>query len=359
VRDVEPGEMLVIDDSGVRSVFPFQRKNRKMCLFEYVYFARPDSTLEGASVYAVRRALGSRLAIEHPVPDPGRGDTVVIPVPDSGVPAAVGFADEAKIPFEMGLIRSHYVGRTFIEPQESIRHFGVRLKLSPNRAAIQGKRVIVVDDSVVRGTTSHDRPMLRDAGAAELHVRISEPTDGVAATTASTPPTRGEPSRRATASTRSGTSQADSIGYLSLEGLVDAVRSVEAKSKSPRPGPTRRLLPRLLLGLYPKSPSPRRPRPPAPPRGWLDGTPPRKQDSYPMNLFERMPDRVSIYEVSPRDGLQNGAATISPRGQAPAARRARRVGAPPHIEIHELRLAEVGAPAGRGRARRRIAPLPR
>src|SRR6185437_9248516 len=170
VRDVLPGEVIVIDENGIRSSFPFARVPRRMCLFEYVYFARPDSTIEGASVYAVRKALGRRLAEEQPVPS--GDDVVVVPVPDSGVPAAVGLAAQARVPFEIGLIRSHYVGRTFIEPQQSIRHFGVRLKLSPNRAVIQGKRVVVVDDSIVRGTTSRKIVrMVRDAGAREVHVR--------------------------------------------------------------------------------------------------------------------------------------------------------------------------------------------
>ncbi|MCC6556439.1 MAG: amidophosphoribosyltransferase [Polyangiaceae bacterium] len=235
VRDVAPGEMIIIDASGVRCRSPFPARARKMCLFEYVYFARPDSTLEAASVYEVRKALGRRLAEERPVaPGP---DLVVIPVPDSGLPAAIGFADRAGAPFEMGLIRSHYVGRTFIEPQQSIRHFGVRLKLNPNRAAIAGKRVIVVDDSIVRGTTSRKIvKMIRDAGAREVHVRISSPPTRWPCFYGIDTPTRAE----LIASTHEVEEigkylTADSIGYLTLEGLVDSVRSVEARGRPASP----------------------------------------------------------------------------------------------------------------------------
>src|SRR5579872_4771356 len=149
VRDLEPGEMLVIDASGIRSLRPLPPAHPRACIFEYVYFARPDSRLAGKSVYEVRRALGRTLAHEQRV-----DADVVVPVPDSGVPAAIGYASSLNIPFEMGLIRSHYVGRTFIEPQQSIRHFGVRLKLSPVAPVLRGKRVVVIDDSIVRGTTS-------------------------------------------------------------------------------------------------------------------------------------------------------------------------------------------------------------
>ncbi|MCA9625512.1 MAG: amidophosphoribosyltransferase, partial [Myxococcales bacterium] len=148
-RDVEPGEMIIIDAMGMRSERPFAPAPRRMCLFEHVYFARPDAALGGADVYEVRKACGRRLIEEHPVEGSSREDTVVVPVPDSGVPAAIGLANHAGLPFEMGLIRSHYVGRTFIEPSQSIRNFGVRLKLNPNRAALRDKRVIVVDDSIV------------------------------------------------------------------------------------------------------------------------------------------------------------------------------------------------------------------
>src|SRR5690606_12918855 len=171
VRDVEPGEMVVFDRRGMRSLRPFPNTKRKTCIFEYVYFARPDSCIDGISVYEARKNLGRALAREH-----GVAADVVIPVPDSGVPATIGYAEEAKLQFEMGLVRSHYVGRTFIEPQQSIRHFGVRLKLNPVSDTLRGKRVVVVDDSIVRGTTSRKIvKMLRDAGAAEVHMRITSP----------------------------------------------------------------------------------------------------------------------------------------------------------------------------------------
>ncbi|HEY6458814.1 MAG TPA: amidophosphoribosyltransferase, partial [Polyangiaceae bacterium] len=164
VRDVEPGEMLVIDASGMRSIRPLEPAPPHACVFEYVYFARPDSRLGGKSVYEMRKSFGKTLAAEHPL-----DCDVVIPVPDSGVPAAIGYASTRGIPFEMGLIRSHYVGRTFIEPQQSIRHFGVRLKLNPVEPILRGKRVVVVDDSIVRGTTSRKIvKLLRNVGAREV-----------------------------------------------------------------------------------------------------------------------------------------------------------------------------------------------
>ncbi len=171
VRDVEPGEVLVIDRAGVRSLRPFDPAPARFCVFEHVYFARPDSVLGGRSVYATRKRLGVVLSKVMPV----EAD-VVIPVPDSGVASAIGYAEASKTPFEMGMIRSHYVGRTFIEPSQSIRHFGVRLKLNPVREVLQGRRVVVVDDSIVRGTTSRKIvKMVRDAGAREVHLRISSP----------------------------------------------------------------------------------------------------------------------------------------------------------------------------------------
>jgi len=170
-RDVEPGEMVVIDEKGLQSLHPLENTTPKFCVFEYVYFARPDSTLEGVNVYQARYQIGVELAKESPA----EAD-IVVPVPDSGVPPAMGYAEASGIPFQMGLIRNHYVGRTFIEPQQSIRNFGVKLKLNPNRSLIEGKRVVLVDDSIVRGTTSRKIvEMVRAAGAKEVHMRISSP----------------------------------------------------------------------------------------------------------------------------------------------------------------------------------------
>ena len=171
VRDVQPGEIVVLDKGGVHSLKPFPPVRRRFCVFEYIYFARPDSKVEGRSVYDVRKRIGAELARESPV-----AADVVIPVPDSGVPAAIGYAAEAEIPFELGIIRNHYVGRTFIEPSEQIRNLGVKLKHNVNRAHILGKRVVLVDDSIVRGTTSRKIvEMVRQAGAAEVHMRVSSP----------------------------------------------------------------------------------------------------------------------------------------------------------------------------------------
>jgi amidophosphoribosyltransferase len=220
IREVEPGELLVIDENGLHSSFPFAKRRLGRCVFEQVYFAKPDSMLFGQSVYDVRKKLGRQLAIEAPA----IGD-LVIAVPDSGVAAAIGYSQQSGIPFDVGLIRSHYVGRTFIEPQQSIRHFGVKLKLSAVRSVLRGKRVVVVDDSIVRGTTSRKIvKMLIAAGATEVHLRISSP------------PTRwpcyygiDTPSRQELIASSHSTEEiaryvtADSLGYLSLEGLGAAV----------------------------------------------------------------------------------------------------------------------------------------
>ncbi len=223
VREVEPGEFIEISKDGLRSVRPLPEQPHKMCIFEYIYFARPDSQVYRNNVYAVRKAFGRVLAREQPA----KAD-VVIPVPDSGVPAAMGFAEESGLPFEMGLIRNHYVGRTFIEPQQSIRHFGVRIKLNPNPQVLKGKRVVVVDDSIVRGTTSRKIvTMLRQAGAKEVHVRISSP------------PTVGPcyygidtPNREDLIAANKPVAQiaefltSDSLGYLSAEGLRRALGEI-------------------------------------------------------------------------------------------------------------------------------------
>jgi amidophosphoribosyltransferase len=171
VRDVEPGEIVVINGRGVHSIRPFGPSRARFCVFEYVYFARPDSVMEGTPVYDARKRIGAELARESHV----EAD-IVVPVPDSGMPSAMGYAQESGVPFELGIIRNHYVGRTFIEPTDHIRNLGVKLKHSANRATLAGKRVILVDDSIVRGTTSRKIvEMVRAAGAREVHMRISSP----------------------------------------------------------------------------------------------------------------------------------------------------------------------------------------
>jgi amidophosphoribosyltransferase len=224
VREVEPGEVVIVDGSGLRSerLFPGQPRPARLgrCVFEHIYFARPDSVLFGKSVYAARHALGKRLAVEHPV----EAD-LVMPVPDSGVPAAIGYAEQSGIPFAMGLVRSHYVGRTFIEPQQSIRHFGVKLKLNALKDVLSGKRVVVIDDSIVRGTTSRKIvKMIRAAGAREVHLRISSPPTAWPCYYGIDTPTRQE----LIAATHSVDEiatyvTADSLGYLSVEGLYAAL----------------------------------------------------------------------------------------------------------------------------------------
>jgi amidophosphoribosyltransferase len=220
LRDLEPGEMVVIDATGVKSSRPFPSVKRKSCIFEYVYFARPDSCLDGISVYEARKLLGRALAEES-----GVAADVVIPVPDSGVPATIGYAERSGIPFEMGLVRSHYIGRTFIEPQQSIRHFGVKLKLNPVSEVLRGKRVVVVDDSIVRGTTSRKIvSMVRDAGAREVHMRVSSPPTAWPCYYGIDTPTRSEliaSSHSADEINRYLTS--DSLSYLSLGRMVAAV----------------------------------------------------------------------------------------------------------------------------------------
>jgi len=217
LREVEPGEIIFFDKSGMRSFKYFKEEEKKAhCIFEYIYFARPDSKIFGRNVYPIRKGFGVQLAREHPV----KAD-VVIPVPDSGVPAAIGYAQEARIPFEMGLIRNHYVGRTFIEPKNEIRHFGVKIKLNCVHEALSGKRVVVVDDSIVRGTTSMKIvDMIRRTGAKEVHVRISSPPTKWSCFYGIDTPTREEliASRQSVEDIRRFIG-ADSLGYLSEEGL--------------------------------------------------------------------------------------------------------------------------------------------
>jgi amidophosphoribosyltransferase len=218
-REIEPGEILVIAADGLRSLKPFSSRERLQCVFEYVYFARPDSVLWGSSVHAVRKAMGHQLAREHPVPA-----DLVVPVPDSGVGAALGYSEESGIPFELGLIRNHYVGRTFIEPKQGIRHFGVKVKLNPLKATLSGRRVVIVDDSIVRGTTSRKIvKMVRGAGAREVHMRISSPPIQWPCYYGIDTPTRKE---LIAATHRTDEIRrylgADSLGYLSLDGMLKA-----------------------------------------------------------------------------------------------------------------------------------------
>lgn len=228
IRDLDPGEIVVVDSSGMRSYYPFSGDNvpKRFCVFEHVYFARPDSRVDGQSVYRVRERMGRILAKEHPV-----DADVVVPVPDSGIAAAIGYARESGIPYDMGLIRSHYVGRTFIEPQQSIRHFGVKLKLNAVREVLEGKRVVVLDDSVVRGTTSRKIvKMIRAAGAREVHVRISSPPSTHPCFYGIDTPTRSE----LIASSHSVDEIAryltcDTLGYLSEKGLMAAVSAPESR----------------------------------------------------------------------------------------------------------------------------------
>jgi len=225
IREVEPGEIVLIEKGGMTShklTFSAEHVKPTFCVFEHVYFARPDSLVNGKSVYRAREKMGQRLAQEAPA-----GGDVVIPVPDSGVPSAIGYAKEIGIPFEMGLIRSHYVGRTFIEPQDSIRHFGVRLKLSPVRSVVDGKSVIVVDDSLVRGTTSRKIvKMLRGAGAREVHLRISAPPTTHPCFYGIDTPNRSELVAASHTIEEIGRYvTCDSIAYLSHEGMMAAVNT--------------------------------------------------------------------------------------------------------------------------------------
>jgi amidophosphoribosyltransferase len=220
IREVAPGEMVVINSKGITSTFPFKRAEPSHCIFEFIYFARPDSMVFGQNVYSIRKEFGRQLARET-----GVEADVVIPVPDSGVPAALGYAEESGIPFDFGLIRNHYVGRTFIEPRQSIRHFGVKIKLNPVKDALKGKRVVVVDDSIVRGTTSKKIiKMIRNAGASEIHMRISSPPTSYPCFYGIDTPTRQE----LIAATHSVEEirkyiTADTLGYISMEGIQKVV----------------------------------------------------------------------------------------------------------------------------------------
>jgi amidophosphoribosyltransferase len=226
VRQIAPGEMVRISRSGIESIHFAPEKQHQFCIFEHVYFARPDSTIFGRSVNESREMLGRLLAREHPV-----DADIVVPVPDSGVPAAVGYAMESRIPFRMGLIRNHYIGRTFIEPSQAIRNFGVKLKLNPVKSLIEGQRVILVDDSIVRGTTSRKIVrMVREAGAREVHVRISCPPTISPCYYGVDTPTREE--LIASSNTPEEICKflgADSLGYVSLNALKQAVGDTDGR----------------------------------------------------------------------------------------------------------------------------------
>jgi amidophosphoribosyltransferase len=226
VREVEPGEMIVIDETGVHSKKPFEPKPAAVCTFEHVYFSRPDSTIFGRSVNESRHKMGKRLAVEHPV-----DADIVVPVPDSGVAAAIGYSSQSEIPFRQAIIRNHYVGRTFIEPSQSIRSFGVRLKLNPIRDLISGRRVILVDDSIVRGTTSKKIvQMVRESGASEVHMRIScPPTSHSCYYGVDTPHRQDLIASRMSEEEVRDYIGADSLGYLSLDGMLEAI-GIEAAS---------------------------------------------------------------------------------------------------------------------------------
>src|SRR5437763_13302866 len=220
LRDVEPGALVLVNDSGIRSFRPFEKRAPRPCIFEHIYFSRPDSIAEGISVYEARKNIGGELAREAPV-----AADYVVPVPDSGVPAAIGFSQASGIPFELGIIRSHYVGRTFIQPSQEVRNLGVKLKHNANSALVHGKSIVLIDDSIVRGTTSVRLvQMMRDAGAREVHLRVASP------------PTRhgcfygvDTPERAKLLAAQMSVEQmrdyinADSLAFISIEGLYRAL----------------------------------------------------------------------------------------------------------------------------------------
>jgi len=221
VREVEPGELILVDFAGnVRTHRPFGLVAPRPCIFEHVYFSRPDSIFDGRSVYSVRKEIGAQLALEAPI----EAD-VVVPVPDSGVPAAIGYSQQSGIPFELGIIRSHYVGRTFIQPSDGDRHTGVKLKHNANRGVVEGKRIVLIDDSIVRGTTSHKIvTMMRDAGAKEVHFRVASPPTGHGCFYGVDTPERSKLlAARMDLEAMRDFIQADSLAFVSIDGLYRAV----------------------------------------------------------------------------------------------------------------------------------------
>ncbi len=230
-RDIEHGEMITISEEGVQSMQPFEVRPSKFCIFEYVYFARPDSLLEGKNVYEMRKNIGIELAREIKI-----DADVIVPIPDSGVPAAIGYALESKIPFELGIIRNHYVGRTFIEPTDKIRHFGVKLKHNANLSVIKGKRVVLIDDSIVRGTTSKKIvQMIRDAGAKEVHMLIaSPPTVAPCFYGVDTPDREGLIASTHSVEQIKNMIGADSLSYISIDGLYRAIVAGKRDNANPQ-----------------------------------------------------------------------------------------------------------------------------
>jgi amidophosphoribosyltransferase len=231
VRSVEPGELVIIRDGQLTSHRPFADHPARPCIFEYVYFSRPDSIVDGTSVYSVRKAIGAELARENPV----EAD-LVIPVPDSGTPAAIGYAQESGIPFELGIIRSHYVGRTFIQPGDKVRHLGVKLKHNANRALIAGKRIVLIDDSIVRGTTSLKIvQMMRDAGATEVHMRIaSPPTQHSCFYGVDTPERAKLLAAQMSVGQMANFINADSLSFISIDGLYRALGEAKRSDDAPK-----------------------------------------------------------------------------------------------------------------------------
>jgi amidophosphoribosyltransferase len=231
VRDVEPGEIVVVEPGGIRSLKPFPKPQKRFCIFEYVYFSRPDSVSEGINVYEARQRIGAQLAREAPV-----SADVVVPVPDSGIPGALGYAKESRIPFELGIIRNHYVGRTFIEPSDHVRHLGVKLKHNGNRAMLEGKRVILVDDSIVRGTTSKKIVnMVREAGASEVHMRIASPPTTHSCFYGVDTPTRDQLlAARYDVLQMAELIGVDSLAFISLNGMYQAVAGIRRNNAAPQ-----------------------------------------------------------------------------------------------------------------------------
>jgi len=231
LRDVEPGEIVIITEDGLRSISPLPASYPRPCIFEHIYFARPDSITGGSSIYSVRKAIGAQLAEEDPV-----DVDLVVPVPDSGTPAAIGYAQQSGIPFELGIIRSHYVGRTFIQPSDNIRHLGVKLKHNANRALIEGKRIVLIDDSIVRGTTSLKIvQMMRDAGAKEVHMRIaSPPTRHSCFYGVDTPERAKLLAANHDVEGMRNFIQADSLSFISIDGLYKAVGEVRRNDIRPQ-----------------------------------------------------------------------------------------------------------------------------